>query len=100
MQESITALMSDLLKAKTFEDAATAVLRRMLDVAGGALSASQHNARGKLLRAMVHLRPDDGYRGLVVLESGAKQPSAPDDGHVPSASAFRWVAEAAGAPRS
>jgi DNA-binding NtrC family response regulator len=44
---------------------------------------------------MAHLRPDDGYRQLVVLEAGAGAVAAvdPSAGRVPSATAWRWVAE-------
>jgi len=48
-----------------------------------------------VVRGMLHLRPDDGYQRLVVLEGGASKVSAPDatHAHLPSATAWRWVAE-------
>src|SRR5262249_28320418 len=91
-----------LKQAKTFEDAATATLRAMLDRANTALCASKYAQRGKLLRAMVHLRPEDGYRQLVVLHEGTSQvaPVRLEDlsegpgssTYLPSATAWRWVA--------
>lgn len=100
MRDTTATLVQALLAARGFEDAATAVLTPMLDIAERALAASRHAGQGRILRAMVHLRPDDGYRGLVVLEAGrarAAPVSAEDPAaaaaYLPSASAFRWVAE-------
>jgi DNA-binding NtrC family response regulator len=96
--------------AATFEHAATATLRPMLALASDALAASRFASSGRIVRAMLHLRPDDGYRQLVVLEAGANEVSPLDApagraevrrgegapvgvARVPSATAWRWVAE-------
>jgi transcriptional regulator of acetoin/glycerol metabolism len=77
------------------------VFAQVLKITGEALASSRYAPQGKLLRAMVHLRPDDGYRGLVVLEDGAKvaelvvgrSAAESSASYLPSASAWRWVAE-------
>ena len=71
MPESIAALLKALADAASFEEAATRSLRPMLDLAAEALAASPFSGKGQLLRAMVHHRPDDGYRRLVVLSEFA-----------------------------
>lgn len=95
-----TALLASLLRATSFDEAATMVLSAALDVADEALVASPFGAQGKLLRAMAHLRPDDGYRRLMVVEHPAKEEEPMSDpepagvpSYQPSATAWRWVAE-------
>lgn len=96
-------LLSALAPAATFDAAATVALHAALDIAGEALAASAFAASGRLLRAMVHIRPGDGYRRLTVVEapaadeagpSGAGEHAAPaGPSFVSSATAWRWVAE-------
>ncbi|XXT14618.1 sigma 54-interacting transcriptional regulator [Sorangium sp. So ce429] len=103
MQDTIASLLAAVMSSTTFEDAATSVLRRMLDLASEALAASPYAKRGTLLRGMVHLRPMDGYRMLVVLDEGtaraapvslSQAPGRPGSGaYLPSATAWRWVAQ-------
>lgn len=96
---SMTALLTDLtnqLRAvSTFEAAAAVALRPMIDLVREALAESPFSASGHVVRAMLHLRPDDGYRRLVVLEAGSTKVSAVDGTQMrlPSATAWRWVAE-------
>ncbi len=90
-QQQIIAYVTRLRAARTFEDAASSMLREMLEVAKETLSQSAFASRGKVLRAMAHLRPGDGYRRLVLLEN------APTSGDVaisylPSANVWRWIA--------
>ncbi len=99
MQDPVGELLSTLRNARTFEDAAAAVLRPMLAAVGRALAASPLGPRARVLRGMVHLRPDDGYRQLVVLERRSDKKGG--DGFaihrspdlLSSATAWRWVAE-------
>ncbi|MFL5346188.1 MAG: sigma-54-dependent transcriptional regulator [Hyalangium sp.] len=68
--------MAMLIETGTFEEAASATLRVMLDLAEQALAASRYAGQGHILRGMIHLRPEEGYRGLAVLEAGtADRPS-------------------------
>ncbi len=70
MQEPAIRLMSKLMEASSFEEAASATLRLLLEVAEQALASSRHARRGRILRGMIHLRPEEGYRGLAILEAG------------------------------
>jgi DNA-binding NtrC family response regulator len=95
IDQLLSATTARLREAATFEHAATAALAPMLQLASQALAASPFAASGRIVRAMAHLRPDDGYQQLVVLEAGAGSVAAvdPSAGRVPSATAWRWVAE-------
>ncbi len=93
MEASVTALLAALVAAPTFEDAAAITLDALLALASEALAASPLATRGRILRGMVHLRPDDGYRRLCVVEAEAVAASKPAPSCLPSATAWRWVAE-------
>lgn len=90
-QRHISAYVDRLRQASNFDDAAQAMLREMLDVSNTALTESRFSSRGRVLRAMAHLRPADGYRRLVVVDA-AEARHEPSIAHLPSASAWRWVA--------
>ena len=91
----LARLVDELRAATTFEQAATSTLLSMLALTGRSLAASAFASTGKVVRGMLHLRPDDGYQRLVVLEDGARAVAAPDatQARLPSATAWRWVAE-------
>jgi DNA-binding NtrC family response regulator len=91
--DRLVSLARDLDSATTFERASDVALAAALDVAEAALARSPYAATGRLLRAMVHLRPDDGYLRLVALEAAARKAgsSVGEGAHVPSATAWRWV---------
>ena len=93
MEAPLTALLAALAAAPTFEDAAATTLGALLALASEGLAASPFAKRGRILRGMVHLRPDDGYRRLCVIESEASAASKPAPSCLPSATAWRWVAE-------
>ncbi|WP_437953964.1 sigma 54-interacting transcriptional regulator [Sorangium sp. So ce296] len=67
-----------------------------LDVAESGVSSSRYE-RGRILRAMVHLRPDDGYVRLVALDAlpagGRGVLTRGGGAHLSSATAWRWVKE-------
>jgi DNA-binding NtrC family response regulator len=90
-QQQIIAYVGRLRTARTFEDAASFMLRQMLDVATETLSQSQYAAKGKVLRAMAHLRPGDGYRRLMVLENAPTKDEV-SISYLPSANVWRWIA--------
>jgi transcriptional regulator with AAA-type ATPase domain len=92
---SLPEFIGELLAASSFEDASLVTLRAMLARAEAALRASPFASRGRMVRAVVHLR-SDAYRGLVALEAGAAELSANDEGagmRLSSTTAWRWLAE-------
>jgi hypothetical protein len=95
MPDPATALLADLRTARTFEQAALLALLPILAAAAAALAASRFAARGRVVRGLVHLRPDDAYRRLVVLEAGRAEiaPVRADETLLPSATAWRRVAQ-------
>ena len=95
IDQVLSGLMSRLREAPAFEPAAAALLRSILDLAAGSLAESPFHAQGRIVRAMLHVRPDDGYRRLAVLEGDASalSPSGVPAPLAPSATAWRWVAE-------
>ena len=90
-------LVDELPHVRSFEEAAEAALSTALEVTSQALARSPFAATGRILRAMLHLRPNDGYLRLVVLEMadrGVRGACRVGDGnHLPSATAWRWVTE-------
>lgn len=106
MRDIILSLVTMLAQARCFEEAAEGVLAPVLRLCSEALSASPFHNVGRILRGMVHLRPADGYRRLVIVEEPALrrgEPRArpaprraaekPVPVFLPSATAWRWVAE-------
>jgi DNA-binding NtrC family response regulator len=101
LDSTLSALVAALQASTSFNDAAEIILGRMLDVTGRALAASSYAASGRLLRAMLHIRGGGGYRRLAVLEHGkdkleptGARPSGDDAAsYLPSATAWRYVAE-------
>lgn len=91
----VREVLDSLKKAKSFEEAALPVARRLLGECEDALDASVFAGRGRLVRATVHLRPDDGYRRLVSVEAndGSLHPVVSGETRLPSTTAWRWVAE-------
>jgi DNA-binding NtrC family response regulator len=91
MTAAVQSLSNALFRATTFEQVATALGNVMIDVLREAVDDSDYADSAQVSRVMVHVRPDDGYRKLAIIE-------ADDDTHepavscVPSASAWRWVA--------
>lgn len=95
IEATLTDLAAQIRAASTFEEAAALTLRSMLEITQAALAASPFGSSGRVVRGILHLRPDNDYRRLVVLEAG-KTTVSPVDGtktRLPSATAWRWVAE-------
>ncbi len=85
-------LLEALSRAEDLQAAATACLPAMLEVVQEALSASAYAQTGRLKRAIVHIRPDGAYRGLVSLERGSSQASFEESVELkPSLTAWRAV---------
>ena len=90
--ELLTSLITRLIGAASFEDAATAVLQAMLGCAEAALTRSPYATRGRLLRGVVHLRPADSYQRLF----GVEHPGGvriEEVGYLTSANVWRWLVE-------
>lgn len=79
-----------LQRAPDFEGAARVTLTRLLAITAGAIDRPSLG-RTKARRALLHLRPTQGYAGLWVLEAGADRLSDPDarSALLPSASVWR-----------
>ena len=92
MDPQASALLTALFGATSFDEAARLTLRALLELADAALAASPWADAGRILRGIVHLRPADGYRRLLVVDAHPGE-DAGVEGIVPSASAWRWVAE-------
>lgn len=94
MADAFLTLANALFQAATFEQAAKSLGEVMLDVTTEALEDSDFAESARILRVMVHVRPDDGYRKLTVIENDAEVdcPAEPTISYVPSATAWRWVA--------
>jgi transcriptional regulator with AAA-type ATPase domain len=90
--ELLASLITRLIAATSFEDAATAVLQAMLGCAEAVLTQSPYAARGRLLRGVVHLRPADSYQRLFGIEhrGGVR---VEELGYLTSANVWRWLVE-------
>src|SRR5512140_354348 len=80
------------MDASSFEDAATVVLRSMLACAESSLAEISSAPRGRLLRAIVHLRPEGSYQRLFGIDhpGGARVEGT---GYLTSANVWRWIVE-------
>lgn len=102
--EAIVSMISRLIAASSFEDAATALLHSMLAVAEDRLAgagyawsrassrSSPSSSAGRVLRGVVHLRPEGGYQQLFGIEHASGAP-VEGTGYLTSANVWRWVAE-------
>jgi MoxR-like ATPase len=99
----LSPLMDGLVGARDFEAAADQVLRALQQVVEEALASSPYAGRGRVLRGVVHLRPDEGYRRLAVREGnsgrsrqGKAESTLEGDVSAPllvSATAWRWLVQ-------
>ncbi|WP_437328686.1 sigma-54-dependent transcriptional regulator [Sorangium sp. So ce381] len=92
LHDLLPELITSLMGAGCFEDAATTVLKDMLTGVEAALAASPLMGQGRVLRGVVHLRPEGGYQRLFGLEhrSGARVEGT---GYLTSGSVWRWLVE-------
>jgi len=92
MNEPVRTLITSLMAAKNFTEAAGATLRAMLGCAEAALVDDNRALQGRLLRGVVHVRPEDGYKRLFGVEhpSGARVEGT---GYLTSANVWKWVSE-------
>jgi len=85
-------LLLRLREAMDFEAAAKLTLVAMLAVAEDCLARSPLATRSRLLRGVLHLRPDDSYQRLFGIEhpNGERVEGI---GYLTSANVWRWVSE-------
>jgi len=67
--DDVQKLLANLLGSKYFEDAAAVAVEPMLRIAAEALASSSFRSEGRILRAIVHLRPGETYTNLAVVEA-------------------------------
>ena len=89
-EETLRSLVHRLVSAAYFEDAATATLEAMFACAEEALAAGSYADRARILRGVVHLRPEDSYQRMFGLEhpSGARMEGT---GYLTSGNVWRWI---------
>ncbi len=88
MNEQLTNLLKALGQATAFQQAAELTCEAVITAARDALAKSAYAGEGKILRVLVHLRPDDGYRELYSSETGVE----PKPRSLPSMTAWRFIA--------
>jgi DNA-binding NtrC family response regulator len=89
---SLDALILRLVEARDFEDAAKVTLIAMLAAAEDQLARSPIASKGRLLRGVLHLRPDDSYQRLFGIEHPHGD-HVEGTGYLTSANVWRWVSE-------
>ena len=95
METLLSKLIEKLARAEAFEDAADVALGTAIEIVRATIQSSAFSKNARVLRAIIHHRPDDGYRRLVavdVAENGTLgEMKLGDAAHVASASAWQWV---------
>ncbi|MDI1443053.1 sigma 54-interacting transcriptional regulator [Polyangium sp. 6x1] len=88
--ESLISLVPRLVAATYFEEAATAVLQAMFACAEEALNGGLYTNRARLLRGVVHLRPEGNYQRLFGIDrpSGARIEGT---GYLTSGTVWSWI---------
>jgi DNA-binding NtrC family response regulator len=89
-EETLLSLVPLLVSAAYFEDAATSTLQAMFSCAEAVLATGSAPGRARVLRGVIHLRPEDSYQRLFGLEhpSGARMDGA---GYLTSGNVWRWI---------
>jgi DNA-binding NtrC family response regulator len=89
---SLDDLILRLLKTRDFEEAAHVTLVAMLATADERLARSSLAGKGRLLRGVLHLRPDGSYQRLFGIEHPHGE-RVEGTGYLTSANVWRWVSE-------
>ncbi|HWO25685.1 MAG TPA: sigma 54-interacting transcriptional regulator [Kofleriaceae bacterium] len=90
--EPLGSLILRLREARDFEDAAKQTLVAMLAVVGGHFARTPQVSKGRLLRGVLHLRPDGSYQRLFGIEHPGGE-RVEGTGYLTSANVWRWVSE-------
>lgn len=88
----LTALVTRLRDAAHFEDAARALLVTLLECSSSALSANTTLKNPRILRAVVHLRPPEGYQRIFGIE-GSSGAEIEGTGYLSSTTLWQWIVE-------
>lgn len=88
----LTALVTRLRDATNFEDAAKALLEMMIESAARALESNTNIKHARLLRAVVHLRPPEGYQRIFGIE-GSTGAEIEGTGYLSSATLWQWIVD-------
>jgi DNA-binding NtrC family response regulator len=88
--DALAVLIPRLVGATYFEDAASAVLQAMFARAEAALAAGPYASNGRLLRGVVHLRPDGTYQRLFGLDGQTGEP-VEGTGYLTSGTVWSWI---------
>jgi DNA-binding NtrC family response regulator len=86
-------MVRELQSSHDFEAAGRAVLRTALNLCQSLLQESPWSQSGQINLAMLHLRPSNGYRGLLGLRPGQDLLETPDTNNdlISSATIWRWL---------
>ncbi|MEO8900514.1 MAG: sigma 54-interacting transcriptional regulator [Polyangiaceae bacterium] len=90
--EALSSLVSRLVGATYFEDAASALLQAMFACVDFAVAESPFAFRGRLLRGVLHLRPEGSYQRLFGLEHPGDA-RVEGIGYVTSGNVWTWIEE-------
>lgn len=88
-----TSVLDALKAAPTFQQASAVILREVLGVAREAIARSAYAGPETLQRATIHVRPEDSYRALAVMEAEGGELATTDrkGRSLSSSTAWRWV---------
>lgn len=84
-------MADELVRCASFEDAASTALARAMALVHGALARSRFAGAGRVVRGVVHLRPQDAYRGLAVVETEGAKRRGDAETRLTSTTAWRWI---------
>jgi DNA-binding NtrC family response regulator len=92
LNDPLSVLVLRFPELKSFEEAARVTLAAMLAAAGESLARSPLASRARLLRGVVHVRPEDSYQRLFGIEHPDGE-RVDGTGFLTSANVWRWVSE-------
>src|SRR5262245_25220403 len=90
--ETLGSLILRLRAARDFEDAAKQTLGAMVAAVEAHFARTPQLSKGRLLRGVLHLRPDGSYQRLFGIEHPGGE-RVEGTGYLTSANVWRWVSE-------
>lgn len=95
MENLLSKLIEKLARVESFEEAAELSLGTAGEIVRLGISRSSFRGGARVLRAVLHHRPDDGYRRFVAVDVTAEGVTTPlrigDSDHVQSVAAWQWI---------